>query len=182
MTLFGKIIFGALTLTIVGGLVYGLSSYMNKDVAIEQTPEIVKEDVVATSTSTSKKVPFSTFIKQGGAYTCSVTQTVENITSKGTVYVSGENIRAEFSTTIGGQTIGTTMVTKDGYTYTWNDMSPKIGYKTKNVKVEVEATTTPPASEYSFDGAQIGDYSCEEGALDAAKFAVPTTITFTEMK
>ena len=106
MTVFGKVILGILLLIVAGGVYYGVTLSVKNDVSSSPVsfgtttvplPEVVSATTTASTTTAissttsdkpaSKKMAFSEFIKQGGAYKCAVTQTVATMTTAGTVYL-----------------------------------------------------------------------------------------------
>lgn len=134
-----------------------------------------------TEQPAGKKMAFSQFIKQDqGAYKCTVKQIVSDFDSTGTVYMNAGNIRGDFSTVAEGRTMNSYFVMKDGYTYNWSDLAPmgvkiKIDMDGRNANAEASGT-------YSWNAEQIGEYNCVEWTVDESKFAVPTTVKFTEIK
>jgi arginyl-tRNA synthetase len=171
---------------------YSVTSYVKNDVqevksqAVDQSTPVVADAAsstveIATTTATStqmsgKKIPFKDFLTKGGSYKCEVNQSVSTMTAKGTVYMNEGNIRLEMSSTLSGQTINTTMIARDGYMYSWTDIAAKKGFKTKMVTSGSETSTTTKV--YTWDGGQIGDYSCEDWKADVTLFDVPKGITF----
>lgn len=136
------------------------------------------KQATSSKKSPSNKISFVDFVKKGGDYKCAVTQTVANMTSNGTVYVSNDLVRAEFSTSLAGQTINTTMIARDGYTYTWTSMSQGKGYK---AKITQGSSTNTTKATYTWNGSQVGEYSCDPWKFDKTKFDLPKGVTFTEM-
>lgn len=127
-----------------------------------------------------KKMAFSEFIKQGGAYKCTVSQLVEGIATKGVTYIDGTMIRGEYTTNAQGMSVDSTLIVRDGYTYTWTSMAPGMGFKAKAQEGTGE-TNTPTSASYSFNAEQIGDYDCQPWSADASLFALPKDVTWTEM-
>jgi hypothetical protein len=121
-------------------------------------------------------------MSQNGTYKCTVNQYVGDIESKGTVYMDKGLLRGEFATAVANQKIDTTMILRDGYTYTWTSMAPTMGFKSKVVEPTTTSTTTATSGTYSWNADQIGDYNCEAWTGDESKFALPATIKFTEVK
>lgn len=195
MTIFGKIILGILLLSVAGGIFYSVTSTAEKDIALQEmvvasstTQEIEIATTTASSTfsevasttekgSSEKKMPFSEFMKQGGSHKCTVTQTVASMTTKGVVYIDGQKIKADFAVAVAGQSINTMMIIRDGYTYTWTSNDPTRGYKTKVATGEGD-TAIGPKGTYTWDGSQIGEYSCNPWTADASLFEIPKTVTF----
>lgn len=184
---------GGLLVVVAGGIFYGVTSYVDKDnatvtpIVATTTEEVVVATTTESSTSTStasttpagKKMAFSEFIKQGGSYKCTVTQTVATMTTNGTVYIDGSKIKADFAVSVAGQSINTTMIVRDGYTYTWTSNAPTKGFKTKVATGGQGDSSTGAKGTITWDGSQIGDYSCDPWVAQASMFELPTTVTFT---
>ncbi len=189
MTIFGKIVLGALILVVGGGAFYGVVSYVSNDaltekeiVAIATTTPVV---VVATTTASTtpekpleKKMAFAELMKQGGSYKCTVTQNVSTMSSDGIVYIHDDFIKATFSTNVGGQTIGTSMIARDGYTYSWTTTSKGVGYKAKISEKTGAPTNASTSATYAWNGDQIGEYDCQPWVADDTMFDLPKSITF----
>ncbi len=126
--------------------------------------------------NTDKKMAFSEFVKQGGSYKCEVKQSESDFGTGGTVYISGGNVRGDFSTIAEGRTVQTSFLLKDGYSYNWSSISPNNGVK---MLVPVDSETSVSSEVYSWNANQIGDYDCEPWTADASIFVVPTNINFT---
>jgi hypothetical protein len=175
MTLFGKAVVALFIIIIGGGGYYFYQSNTPR-------PEIPDNAIPVTTTKPeTKKIPFSALVEQMGTYKCTVNQYVQNIESKGTVYMDKGMIRSEFNTSVNGMNIGTTMIVKDGYTYSWSSMMPTMGYKARIVAPETSTTSASASTSgtYSWNAEQIGDYNCESWTADATLFTIPSTIKFT---
>ncbi len=165
-------------LVVIGGGVY---MYTSKDA----TPVVEDAGNLAGGTQPAgKKIPFSELLKQGGSYQCTVDQYVGDMTSKGTVFIDKDRIRGEFSTTVQGMNVDTSMIVRDNFTYTWSSLMAGKGFKAKVVEVVGgdAAVNTGTSGTYSFNASQIGDYDCKEWSVDESKFVLPTNVTFTEIK
>lgn len=205
MTLFGKLIMTGLFLTLGVGVYIWVSTYMKNDTLLgnpssqgevatstEEAQQMATSSLgtstepIASSTEkkSDKKVSFTEFLNKGGSYKCAVTQTISTMVSNGTVYIHDALVRAEFATTMAGQSISTTMVARDGYTYTWTNMSKGKGYKTKIAAngSETSDASGKPSSTYSWNGSQIGEYSCESWKADDSLFELPKDIVFSEQR
>ena len=130
--------------------------------------------------TTGKKMAFSQFLKQGGAYKCEVKQSMSDFENSGTMYVSGKNMRGEFSTVAEGKTMISSFMSRDGYSYTWSSLTPGMGFK-----IKAEAETSNEGADingtYAWNADQIGDYNCENWVVDATKFELPKNVTFQEI-
>lgn len=200
MTTLGKIIIGVVLVVGVGLGGYAVTSFMKEDVSVMEREQTTTQETLlqeqknkaVTSTGstssveslgnetvTNKEMPFTNLISKGGSYVCDITQTVSGVATKGKVYVSEGFIRGDFTTQTQGMSISSYMIMRDGYTYTWTNMTPTAGYKVK-VPTGVQASsTTKTQGTYSWDTTLVGEYSCVPWTKDVSKFEVPSTVTFT---
>lgn len=173
---------------VVGGGYFSLNAAKNnnsKVIVTEENTSLKSEVTTKTDKKAEplgKKMAFSQFIKQGkGAYECTVNQYVQNIESKGKVYINDTMIRGEFNTKVAGMSIDTNMIVRDGYTYNWSSLLPGTGFKAKAVASTEGNLSTGTSGEYSFNAEQIGDYDCQIWTLDESKFVIPAGIIFKEV-
>lgn len=120
---------------------------------------------------------FAQFVAQGGSRSCDVTVANPTAPAQGVVYVSGSQVRADFTTqpvTAGGSSISAHMIQTDGYVYSWTDMVPQ------GVKVAITQGAGAAASQ-GFDVNAEVSYDCSPWIPDASKFVVPSTVTFMEV-
>lgn len=111
--------------------------------------------------------------QRGGAWRCTFTHETETVTSRGTVYVYGENIRGDFESDTQGITVDSHMITSDGFIYTWSPIAP-TGYK---VPYSLETGTGNGSSEFR----QPYDFRCDPWAVDESQFIIPSDTTFTDV-
>jgi hypothetical protein len=196
MTLFGKTIFGVLAVALIGAVFYGVGSYVSYDGAPTPlktesvaTTTVMEPTSVATTTTeasstkpTGKKIPFAQFLNQGGSHMCTVNQTIGTVTSEGTVYIHDSFVMANFSTTLAGHQIDSTMVIRDGYIYSWTSASQTTGVKVKMLTAQEQESASASQTVRSWNPNQVGDYSCKDWVADDTKFTLPKTIVFTEAK
>ncbi len=187
MTLFGKFVASIFIVSIVlGGFLYVRSKNAVPEIANLPEQQTIQESTTTETSSTTpaptgKKMAFSVFLEQEtGSYKCDVNQVVENIDSQGVVYLRSGMIRGEFTSTVGGQSITSTMITKGGYTYTWTSVMPTSGFKIK-AQSQVSSASSSVQGSYSWNAEQIGDYTCEKQEVLESKFILPQSVTFTEI-
>ena len=106
----------------------------------------------------------------------SCTITYPNNGGSGTVYVSGNKFRGDFTTKIAGEKETTSQVVSDGvYTYVWSSESPT------GIKMKIDVTSpTASAQTGNFNLDQEVGLSCSTWGVDASKFTVPANIQFTD--
>lgn len=148
----------------------------------ETTPEDTSEEIIMETQG--KKMAFSEFLKQDkGAYQCTVNQYIDaemTQSTQGTVFINAGNISGTFETNVGAMRITSSMVVRDGYSYTWSNMSP-IGYKVAVTEPAKINTEQEMSGTYLWNAEQIGDYNCEVWDVDMTKFDLPQGISFQEI-
>lgn len=156
---------------IVGVVVVGGGAWY---LSLQQPPAMVQEETTLSSAGTTT---FASFVAQGGSRSCDIVVNNEAAPAQGVVYVSGADVRADFTTqpiTAGGMSITAHMIQTGGYVYSWTDIMPQ------GVKVAV-ANGQGAASANGFDINAEVSYDCSAWTPDASKFEVPSTITFMEV-
>ncbi len=129
-----------------------------------------------------KKMAFSQFIKQGGAYQCTVNQYIDSAysaTTQGKVFIADGNIRADFAINAQGMQFDTSMITRDGFVYTWTSLA-NIGFKAKQVQDKTKNQEIATSGHFNFNDEVVADYQCDPWISDYTKFIIPTQITFQE--
>lgn len=114
----------------------------------------------------------------GGDAVCTFTGSEASAESSGTVYVSGDMMRGDFTmkTTSTGA-VNTHMIRKSNEVYVWTGVQ---GAKMDIGDLMVKSTTTAQ-SNASFDVDKKVDYKCEPWSKDESKFTLPTNIKFTDL-
>lgn len=158
---------------IIGAIAVGGYSVSKRKANIP-VPQV--EDQQQAAPTAGKKMPFASFIKNGGSYQCTVHQYMSDIDNSGTVYVSDGKMRGEFSTIAEGRTVNSSIIVRDGFTYMWNN------FMSQGFKVAVPETFAGASFEssgtYMWNAEQIGEYDCQPWTTDETKFSLPGNITF----
>lgn len=100
--------------------------------------------------------------------------------TKGTVYVSGDKVRADFAIQVSeNATTQSHMVKTGDYTYIWTEGNAK-GTK---IKVDVNAMTTPGATGQNkdMDLSQQFGMDCSTWLVDGSKFVPPSDVDFVDL-
>jgi hypothetical protein len=181
MTIFGKILLGLILATAAVLLIKGARSAPEEEV--EATPEVSDstEETTPTSDETATaefKGSMKALIARGGNYKCTFKQDTEVGTSTGTVYISGKEMRGDFSSvvTVANTTIESHMISDGEFVYTWSPLMPT------GMKMKVDTTATTEESTEGFDTNQELDYECNPWTRDETVFSLPEGVTFTEVK
>ena len=122
--------------------------------------------------------------RRGGNWKCVVETTANtgagSVASSGTVYVSGEKVRADFTSEVPGFGVVDAYMIADGaYVYSWTSMTPQ-GVKTEMVADTEETTEDVPTSGSGYDPNHSYEYDCQMATADASLFVVPGDVTFIE--
>ncbi len=106
---------------------------------------------------------------------CTYSTKQQKTISNGVIYVSGANLRGNFTTTIAKQTIKTYMIKKGDIIYTWTSAA-NIG-----TKMTYKAATNPtsmPSQEKMDNFNQKYNYTCTSWTPDTTLFTPPSNINF----
>lgn len=166
---------------VVAGVIFKPNDSQAPTENAEKTSTTSTSETTQTLAESGKKMAFSEFIKQGGAYKCTVNQSVAGVNTVGTTYINGGLIRGEYKTQAQGINVTSSLIVRDGYTYSWTSMAPTMGFKAKVAENTGANTGTAMSGSYSWNAEQIGDYSCEAWSADANMFVVPSGVTFREV-
>ncbi len=170
-------------IVVLGGGYFVYSKKMApQDAPLSDSQKMESEGAVgAESAETSGKRTLASIMAGGGSHVCTFSSEDPNAKNSGTVYVSGDEIRGDFTSTVeaAGMTMKSYMLQTGDMVYTWSDMTPQ-GFKTPSAQPSGD-TAQPMSDQMSFDAGVEMSYDCKPWARDAAKFAVPTTVSFVEM-
>jgi hypothetical protein len=117
---------------------------------------------------------FGALALKTGSWKCTVHSDTGTSVSDGTAYIADGNVSADFSSQVSGKTVDSHMITADGYAYTWSNLLPM------GVKVKLDASAGTSGGQ-GIDASTEVKYSCAPWTKDAAKFTLPTTISFTDV-
>ncbi len=122
---------------------------------------------------------FADLTKRGGDWVCSVDHTTVVSDTDGNVYISGKDIRGEFSVDapyVGNITVN--MIADGSDVYSWTSMTPQ-GVKAPQSDLG-EGDTGTETSGQVIDANQVLNYDCQPWSRDDSKFAIPA-ISFMEV-
>lgn len=152
---------------VIGGLVWYFST--------QQT--VVAPSPSGGTTQNTGSASFAQFVAQGGSRSCDVVVNNPETPGTGIVYISGDQVRGDFTTkptTLNGGEIRAHMLQTGGFVYSWADTS------SQGVKVRMGAGATATSTQGVDPDAQVS-YDCSPWTPDASKFIPPSTITFMEL-
>lgn len=176
----------AIIVIVFAGL--GLFLINNKSTNKLDTPVVQDSNQTITeneNNSQGKKMAFSEFLKQDkGSYQCTVNQYIDagmSQSTQGEVFLFDGNIRGDFTTQVSGMNIASSVIVRDGFSYTWTNMAP-LGFKAEATMLTEDVVDPKQTSgTYMWNSDQIGEYDCQEWNVDKAKFELPSGVTFQEI-
>lgn len=129
------------------------------------------------STPQTQNTTLTNLMTMSGSHKCTFDTSTQDSQSSGTVYVSGGQMRGDFTSTTAGETVESHMIIMDNTNYMWSDAMPQ------GIKMSLESMTTASdsAPQGAVDPNAAVDYSCSMWVADASVFTLPTNITFQDM-
>lgn len=118
-------------------------------------------------------------VQRGGNYTCEITQDSAVASTGGTVYVSGTDVRGEFSSVTPAGTVQSFMLKKADMMYVWGGGMPQ-GIIMKVDAQPAQAATTGTSGE-GVDQNQSYSWNCSATGVNAASFELPPDVKFMDM-
>ncbi len=156
-----KTVFGvALGAVVLGGFGYVL--WYTHD----QMPRNETSATQVASSSAAKLRTLNDIIAEDGNFICAFTNEDPGARNSGTLYISGENFRGDFSTAH--------MIQYGGFVYTWADAA-SMGTKTPRV------AERGMAEQQGFDMQAALAYDCKDWTPDLTKFDLPAKVKFQEV-
>ncbi len=123
--------------------------------------------------------------RRGGDWKCTIDVRADMSSSatavSGVVYVSGNNVRADFTTTVPSVGEMTSyMIADDTSVYSWSSMTPQ-GVKVARDMAEESSSSPEDMSGGGVSADQSYGYNCMPTTVDAALFVPPTDVSFMSM-
>lgn len=163
-----------LVLVLVGIAIVGAGLWY----LVLRAPVAPTEDVQAPSDTTFTG-SLSELAARGGTSQCTFSSDANGIATNGTVYVSGANIRGDFTTAVPSfGTVESHMIADGTTVHTWSSMM-NTGFSMP--QTQAQATENIEMQGQSMDLQQSYSYSCVPWIPDASKFELPSEITFTTL-
>ena len=141
-----------------------------------QTPQESTTTQQTQPEESQTKGSIKNLLASGKNETCTVKYPVGEQMGEGTVYVSGKNLRGDFTMTSEGKTFDSHMIQDETFIYSWLSLSPQ-GAKMKIA--ELEKVQASPTTE-SVDLDQEVDINCSSWSVDSSKFTPPADVNFME--
>lgn len=123
------------------------------------------------------------FVNGGNSQCTFSAENKDGITS-GSVYVSGDNARGEFETTVSGETFSTNMIRKDDTFLMWGDSFPtglKLVMSVDEWAESIDERQSDSDGSTFNPNAEV-DFNCSTWTVDNSFFNEPTDIEFTSIE
>lgn len=169
----GLIIGALIILAIIGGgaayLLLGNSTQKQEGspVTLEKSPE-----------QSTAKGSIQSLIAGGKNVMCTVKYPEVEGAAQGTVYVSGKNMRGDFTTTVEGKAFDSHIISDGAFMYTWASSSPQ-GVKIKIDTTQAVVQATPGSQQVDIN--KELDLDCSSWSVDNSKLTPPSDVKFTEV-
>jgi hypothetical protein len=120
----------------------------------------------------------------GQSQKCTFTDNVRGMTSNGTIYLSGERMRGDFTSTSAEGTVASHMISDGTKMWMWQD-NENMGFMMEvpeedAVSGDTSVTTDQFETPIDLDDTSV-DYQCEGWRADLSLFTPPSTVMFHSM-
>ncbi len=169
-----KFIMYAIAGVVVLGGGYALMTRQAEAPAQEHAPQAAAVQPTPPGTTPGS---FADIVKGGANVQCTVSVVMQGTASKGTLYIanSGADVRGDFSVTVAGKVMHSSLIKTAGYVYSWTDAYPQ------GMKMAAAPSSDPIAAMNNGTVPPGTQYECHPWTPDPSKFAVPTDVKFMEM-
>jgi hypothetical protein len=122
---------------------------------------------------------FKDLLALGKSLKCDTSFTSQGNTSTGTMYISGGQMRGDFSSQVSGKVMQMHMVLKDQTSYSWVEGAGQtMGFKSAMAPNGTDQNNT--AKTNTVDANQQVTYNCQNWSNDSTEFDLPAGVTFSE--
>lgn len=164
-----------IVLLLIGGGVFLMNRQSSSPASDQSTlsPQSPQNTTTATQTTSLKNLMASK-----GSQQCTFNDT--EMGSSGTMYISGNKMRGDFSSTIDNRTTTSHMISEGENAYVWMD-DQKSGFKVSLKSMEGLNAKVNTNAPQAVDINKQMDYQCSTWTVDASLFAAPTDVQFQDM-
>lgn len=178
-----KLIYIAVALIVLLLLGAGAFFMMNKPSAPQMTQNETGNNSQTAMTPepsqpASNMKTLKDLLAAGTSQKCTYADKTEDVDVSGTSYISAGKIRGDFSTTTAGKTIAGHMIVDGKTSYVWMD-GQKTGFKMSFDTTNTDGTTNKDTQ--AIDPNKAFDFNCSAWTVDTTMFALPKTVTFTDL-
>ena len=175
-----EIIIGAVALMVFGGAVLFMANSSGVPAVTESDAQTAAVEDATQEAATPKPEglfsgSFADLLKSADSLECSFVDEADGAKTEGTVYVSGGKVRGNFTSTVEGATVHSSMIQDSESVYVWSEAMPQ-GIKMK-ASVATANDAAPPQPGL-MDMKKVMDYNCKPWKTDAAWFVAPPNIEF----
>jgi hypothetical protein len=169
-----------------GGYLLMSGGYSMTDTKVNATsPEFTdpgeqEADAVAgKSTGGSFTGSWTDLVKRGGTYVCEVDHSSAADGTSGSVYVSGSDVRGDFTSTVAGKSVASHMLKKGDTVYVWGG-GMEGGLMMQSAMMQGGGGSAPTTGDV-VDTNQSYGWNCTHTTPDASKFVKPAGVEFMDL-
>ena len=142
--------------------------------------DVTENEVAVTQDATTVAFTGSFFdlATRGGNYKCEVNSTGAAAGTEGIVYVSGADLRGDFTSVSNGTTVESHMLKKGDTMYMWGGGMPQ-GITMKVTAMEAQGSPATQGSGVS--GTQAYGWDCDVTGANASMFVKPSDVEFMDV-
>jgi hypothetical protein len=167
------------SLSMEEGKVNVLAPELNEDVTSSEDSKVLDKATPKLAEKASAFTgSFFDLATRGGKYRCEVTSTGASAGTLGTVYVSGTDLRGDFTTVSAGKTIESHMLKKGDTVYVWGAGMPQ-GVMMQASVMQGQGSTATQGQGVS--GTQEYGWNCVATGGDTSLFVKPSNIEFMDV-
>lgn len=172
-----KIALIAAAVAIVVAIAVGAFFVMNKKSPQAPQQTDTRSDTKPQTDESMTKGSIKSLLSMGKNVTCTIKYPMGEQSTEGTVYVSGKNMRGDFSFVSSGKSMDSHVIQDGTYMYSWSSASAQ-GVKMK--MEDVDSVKASPSSQ-AVDLDKEVDYKCSSWGVDNSKFTPPADIKFVDI-
>ncbi len=166
------------TIAVIVIIVLGIGGYMLYGQNSRQTNNSNTQTVASTK-SPSLEASITDLFTSGQSKTCTFDTKTDKGETMGTVYVTKDMAKADFSMTDNGKSTKTHLIRNGDTFYIWGDSFP-TGIK-MTMDINDMASNMESTNYAAFNPNEKVSYSCKDWTADNSLFAPPTNLKFTDM-
>lgn len=175
-----KIVYALIGILILGGGAWYVFTNDTQDTPEAGQNQQVTQGAEVRETPSDEPGQFKGSLQQlvarAGSWQCAIDVTTQGITTKGTTYIAGGKVRADYVSSVPGYAdIESHMIMRDEAVYTWSSlMAQGMKFPLEDGKMQGDRKSTEVTPQFD----QAYDYTCAVWSTDESKFALPSGITF----
>ncbi len=164
----------ALIIIVVGGYL----TLNKKPTEPAVTSVVTSSNSPQPEANSNQEMSLKALFAAGGSKKCTFSDSTDNYSSTGTIYMGNSKMRGDFSSTVSSKNYGSHMIVDNQVSYLWTDGQPQ------GFKMSLSALPSPNASAKTQSNVDINknlNFKCDSWTVDSSLFVLPSGMTFSDM-